>query len=139
MPTFTVKEIVSARPWSKDGGEPTVIYYDFNVEEVPDRINVGRKPSNPLTVGMKLEGILEDDQRGNGKKLKTSFGGGGGGGPRPRDPKESAQIIQQHSQAQALRYAELQHARGKLPDDFNLEQILLIAAKFAADAKAATP
>lgn len=137
MPTFTVKEIINARPWSKDGGEPTVVYYDFNAEEVPDRINVGRKPSNPLTVGMKLEGTLEDDQRGNGKRLKVAFGGGGGG--RGRDPKESAQIIQQHSQRMALDWARLQFDRGKLPDDATLEHVLLIAAKFAADAKAAQP
>lgn len=138
MPSYTVTEIVTTRPWTPAGeSEPKTIYYDVKVEGEDRAVNVGRKPGNPLTVGDVLEGTIGPDDRG-GLKFTRANGGFKGGG-RPRDPKESAVIVQQHSQAQALRYAELQQARGKLPDDFNLEQVLVIAAKFAADAKAATP
>lgn len=139
MPSYTVKEIRSSRPWPSQE-DLKVVYYDFTIEGQDGLVNIGRKPTNPLTPGTVLEGTLDSDGRGGWKfvKAQNGFGGGGGGG-RGRDPKESAQIVQQHSQAQALRYCELQQARGKLPDDFTIEHVLLLAAKFAADAKAATP
>lgn len=139
MAEYTVTEIRSSRPWPSES-DCKVIYYDFKVEGEEKLINTGRKPSNPLTPGTKLTGTMEPGDRGGLKFVRAPANNGfGGGGPRGRDPKESAQIVQQHSQRMALDYARLQHERGRLPDDFSLDQILVIAAKFAADAKAAQP
>lgn len=104
MPSYTVREIINQRPWSKDGGEPTVIYYDFLVEGEERRINTGRKPGNPLTVGTVLEGTLEHDSRGNGLKfVRAQSGSGGfGGGGRGKSPEERKSIQMQHAQKCAV-------------------------------------
>lgn len=135
MGEYTVTEIRSARPWPSQE-DCKVIYYDFLIDGEEKLVNTGRKPGNPLTVGTKLTGSLEAGDRGGLKFVRAQNNGGGG---RARDPKESAVIVQQHSQAQALRWAELQHARGQLDPSVDLKAVLKIAAIFAADAKAATP
>lgn len=108
MPSYTVREIKAARPWSKDGGEPTRIYYDFLVEGEELQINMGRKPGNPLKVGDVLDGTLSPGDRGNGLKFTPAgqqFGGGGGGG-RGRSPEDEARtrhsIQMQHAQKCAV-------------------------------------
>jgi hypothetical protein len=144
MATYTVTEIRNQRPWPSQE-DLQVVYYDFLVEGEERIVNVGRKPTNPLTVGTVLEGTLEaaGGARGGLKFVKSQNGfgggGGGGGGRGGKSPEESARITQMHSQDMALRYAELQHTRGALPETFNLEQLLVIAGKFTADAKAAKP
>lgn len=136
MATFTVKEILRTRPWPS-ADEPQTIYYDFLTEEDQRQINIGRKPNNPLTVGTKLEGTLEKDQRGNGMKFVRAQMGGGGG--RPRDPRESARIMRQHSQEMALRYAAIRATQGLLPNEFAFDDLRKIINWFDTDAKAATP
>lgn len=136
MPTYTVREIRSARNWPSDE-DTKVVYYDFLVDGEDRLVNVGRKPGNPLTVGTVLEGTMEAGDRGalKFKKAQNGFGGG----PRPRDPQEGARIIRQHSQEMALLYAALRAEKELLPDPFTLADLKKVIDWFEADAKAATP
>jgi hypothetical protein len=145
MPVYEIAAVGNTvRDWESTKGGPMKSYR----VELKDAANIltsnvewARKATSPPpTIGQKVDGTI-DTSGEYGPKFKStpSSGFSGGGGPRPRDPKESAQIIQQHSQRMALDYARLQHDRGALPDNFALEQVLIIAGKFADDAKAATP
>ena len=139
MPTFTVKSAQHRRAVTNQHGDFQVIGLTLvNGDGEPKGVEWFTKATTPIPEeGATLEGTIENGQYGPVfKKAKPAFNGGGGRG---RDPKESAQIVQQHSQEMALLYARLQFDRGALPDNFNLEQLLVIAAKFAADAKEAQP
>lgn len=142
MPAFEITLVSDKiRPWDSTKGGPMKSYRIQVKDEqgnITDNVEWARKADSPApAVGQKIEGTL-DTSGEYGPKFKatptSSFGGRGG-----RSPQERAEIIQQHSHKVALEYARLQNDRGKLPDDFNLDQILVIAGKFAADAKAAKP
>jgi len=97
MAEYTVTEILHARPWPIGEDPPKVIYYDFKVDGEERQVNIGRKPGNALTVGMKLEGHLEPGDRG-GLKFKAANGFAGSGGPRGKSPEERKSIAMQASQ-----------------------------------------
>lgn len=143
MTAFTVTAIeAEANTWQNDHGEFRT--YRLKLEGQDKVAHLNQKAATPApAVGAVLDLDLTPHPRfadaWKAKKVQAANGFGGGGGGRGRSPEESARIVQQHSQEMALRYAELQHACGKLPDNFTLEQILVIASKFAADAMGAKP
>lgn len=85
--------------------------------------------------GAQLDGTVEDGPYG--KKFKKAFAPAGGGGfGRPRDPKDTAAIVRQHSQHMALLYAQAKAQAGGLPVDFTVEQLRKIIDWFDDDVRA---
>lgn len=84
--------------------------------------------------GSTLEGEITVDPQWGPKFKKAQQGGFGGGGFRGRSPEENRRIVRQHSQEMAIRWAELAHARGKLPEDFKTDDLLKLVDVFHRDA-----
>jgi hypothetical protein len=110
MPAFKVTEVLSSKPWSKDG-EVKQVYWDFRAEGVEKICNIGRKPGNDLKVGESFEATAEED-RGKLKLKTVQQGFRGGGGPRPEDPVRSKRILRQHSQDMAIGVLHLSERLG---------------------------
>ena len=102
MPTFTVTEIVAAKPWTPAGEtEPKKIYYDVKIEGQERPVQVGRNPGNPLTAGAVLEGTIGPDDRG-GQKFTLSNNGFKGGGRGGKSIEERRGIAMQASHKVAV-------------------------------------
>lgn len=116
--------------------------YTVKVEGDETAYEISRKAATPApTIGQKIE-VAEVNDTSEGKyppKLKLAFGGQGGKGGGGMTPQREAQIIRQHSQEMALRYATIKQAQGKLPDEFTPSDLFKIADLFDADAKGAKP
>lgn len=142
MPTFEIMVVGDQiREWSSERGGPMKSYRvglrDEQGQSTPN-VEWARKATSPPPVaGQKIEGTLDTSGQ-YGPKFKatpsSSFGGGRG-----RDPKESAQIVRQHSQEMALMYAALRVDKELLPEPFKLSDLKAVINWFEADAKAATP
>lgn len=141
MPAYTVLEVdPNVRDWQSQAGGPMKAYRiklrDPEGKEIP-LVEWSRKTNSPApTVGETVEGTLESTSFGTKFKKAQTNGFGGG---RPRDPKESARIIRQHSQQMALLYAGLRAEKELLPDPFSLADLKKVIDWFDADAKAALP
>ena len=139
MSAYTVTQLVDTKTW--EGQHGPMVTYSLDVSDPSGkatRVQMNQKPTSPApAVGQIIEGTLEPNGSFPMKLKKAPPAFGGGGGSRPMDPKVQAQIIRQHSQGCALKYAALRHAQGKLPDDFSLEDLWKIAEAFDRDAKAA--
>lgn len=138
MPSYTVTEVVGARPWPSKEDTQT-IYYDVRLQDFDGLVDVGRKPGNPVTVGTVLDGEIQPTQFAGKFKFKRSNNGYGGGGGKGRSPEENAKIVRQHSQEMALRYAAIRAEKELLPNPFKLSDLKAVIDWFDADAKAAKP
>lgn len=99
MPSYTVTEILSSRPWPSSE-ETKVIYYDVKVDGQDQTVNLGRKPTNPLAVGAVLDGTLERGDRGGLRFVRAQSQNGGGRGGKPVEERRS--IAMQASQKVAV-------------------------------------
>lgn len=96
-----------------------------------------KKDSVPPEVGKTYENwSVESSQYGPKIKKEPRTGGFGA---RPRDPKESARIVRQHSQEMAIRWTALAHARGLLPEEFKLPDLEQIVDWFQRDVEKEAP
>lgn len=130
MPVYEITAVTGdPRPWGTDMVGYRVTLRNADGRELAN-VDVSRKNSAPAPrVGEKVDG--EVDTSGQyGPKLKATRRGGGGGGPRGKDPQERSEIRRQHSHSMALRWAELQHARGLLAPSFDLDEVLDVADRF---------
>lgn len=140
MPQYTITAVSpNVRDWDAKQGGPMKSYRVHLKDAqgtVVQNVEWSRRASSPPPeVGQTVEGELEDKGQ-YGLKLRVTQRGGGGGS-RGRDPKERAEIRRQHAQTTALRWAELQHARGRLPDEFGTADLMRLVDHFYADSGAA--
>lgn len=124
MPTYTVERVQGPREWTSQQGGGTFHSYTLTLQGVDKPAELNQKPeTQPPQAGQTLELDLQPhprfEDRLKAKKVQQFKGGGGRG----RDPQERAEIRRQNAQAQALKYAEIQAARGKLPDDWNFRML----------------
>lgn len=112
--------------------------YTVKVEGDDGAYEISRKAASPApTIGQKIE-VEEVNDTSGGKyppKLNLAFAKGGKGGG--RSPEETARIQRQHAQEMGIRWAALAHARGKLPEDFTIDNLTPIIDWFDADTKGA--
>lgn len=127
------------RDWSTANGDFRSFY--LKVEGDDKTYELAQKRDKPApNVGDSFEATVET-REANGVtyyKLKKHYAQrGGNNAPRPEDPQRAKRILRQHSQDMALRYAEIRHQQGKLPDTFSLDDLWRLADKFDSDAEAA--
>lgn len=144
---FKVTAVHGSREWSSTQGGPMVTY-TLSLDGLDGRHELNQKQATKAPEpGEELFGHAEDGGKwpdGNPKppKFKKAQQQSGGG------PRYSAEDIARmdavgrvkgrcHAQAQALSYASLQAARGKLPDDFKHSDLKPIIDWFVADAETA--
>lgn len=98
-----------------------------------------RKEGSPAPVaGETFDGeLVQKNGKTELKKVwKQGGSSNGGSGWKPRDPRETRQIIHQHAQKVALQYATVRAYQKTLPTDFSIEDLFKIAAQFRADVEA---
>lgn len=122
--------------WPKGSGSFN-LDYTITVDQHDGPVTLTQKPDTPApAAGQVIEGTLEPSkQAGYPPKLKKAqrFGGGGGFGPRPRDPKESAAIVRQHSQHMTLLYLQAKAQQGAITQFPSMEEIRRVIDWFDAD------
>lgn len=136
MPQYTVTAVADqTRPWGNDMVSYRVTLRNGQGAELGN-VDVSRKNTQPAPKpGDVLDG--EVDTSGQyGPKFKAARRGGGGF--RGRDPKERAEIRRQHAQTTALRWVELQHARGQLPEQFGTSELMRLVDHFYTDSGGAS-
>jgi hypothetical protein len=130
MPAYVVEAVNES--WDWDGKFGKNRSYKLHLKG-PDGasqagVELAQKLDTPAPqVGQTLQGTLDTSGRYVKFRKDQQPGGFGGGGPRPRDPKESAQIVRQWAVREALVYARLRHDQGKLPEDFTFEDLFMVA------------
>lgn len=127
MPTFEVVSVDhEIKPWRTKDGQRAFIDYSIHVDGPGGRggpLLLTRLPSSDAPVpGDTLEGfeILHENGRAKLKKEKQGQGfqerSGGPNGGFQRDPKDTAQIVRQHSQTTAVYWLAVLQKAGNLPD-----------------------
>lgn len=135
--THTLTVVSQPREWESKFGP--MKSYTVKVEGDDGSYEISRKASTQApTVGQKIE-VAEVTADPNGKyppKLKMAYAGGGGG-KGGKSPEEQARITRMAAQKAAIEWARLTHERGKLPDDFTIDNLTPIVDWFVADANGA--
>lgn len=150
MPVYTVKQVGAPIEKPDRGYGPMqeiALVLNDGQSDVTAPWYTSAKSTVPQ-VGDTLEGEIEQGQYG--PKFKKAKRPPPGGGPRVKSAEEleadaarQRMIVRQHSQTTAMRWAELQHARGKLPDEIAKASDLVSLIEFfyqdAMTAGASTP
>lgn len=134
MSTFTVASAAKKKDVPGQHGPMQVIALtlDDGTGE-PKAAEWFTKATTPLPqAGSTLEGELTKDPQ-FGWKFKRAQNQNGAGF-RQRDPRETAQIVRQHSQRMALMYVHAKAVVGALPADFKPSDLLPIVQFFFDDA-----
>lgn len=132
MPTFTVKQASHKKDVPGKHGPMKVLTLQLSGPEGDQTAEWFTKHDTALPEpGSSIEGTVEPSEYGlKFKKAAGQFGGGFRG----RSPEENRRIVRQHSQDMGIRWAELAHARGKLPEDFKVADLLKLVDVFHKDA-----
>lgn len=136
MPTYTVKGagLKKDNIQSTHGVFKTLTLVLQDGQGEPVTAEWYTKQETPVPAeGSTLDGEITVDPQW-GPKFKKAAGQFGGGGFRGRSPEENRRIVRQHSQDMGIRWAELAHARGKLPEDFKVSDLLKLVDVFHKDA-----
>lgn len=138
--THTITNVSDPREWQSQQGGP-MKSYTIKVQGDEGAYELSKKASSaPPAVGQSIDvAQVIPPKQGTTfpPKIKLQFGGNGRGGG--MTPEREAQIVRQHSQEMALRYAAIKATLGELPSDFKPSDLFKIADLFDADAKAAKP
>ena len=134
-----VATVSDPREWQSKRGD-TFVSFMLTFDGDAGSYEISRKPTSPApTVGQMMDIGEVVPPNGNFPpkiKLAQANGSRPGGG---RSPQETAQIVRQHSQEMALRYAAIKQSQGNLPAEFTPADLFKIAHLFDADAKGAKP
>lgn len=131
--------------FSTDKGEFVVFEIGFSGDQGRGTIRHKRKSSSPAPApGDTIDGEIVQGKDGPELKRIWKQGGGApngrsGGGFKPRDPKESAQIVRQHSQEMAMLHVASMERRGKLPEEWDLPALVKVIDWYQKDAESAVP
>jgi hypothetical protein len=118
MPEFTVAAASQKKTLDGKNGPMQVIALSLTDGGATHQAEWFTKASTPLPAeGSRIEGTLEPSDYGLKFKKAFNGGAGGGGGFRPRDPKDTASIIRQHSQHMAVTLLVAKATAGKLTED----------------------
>jgi hypothetical protein len=121
--------------WPKDSGQFNEDY-ELTLEGQEKPAILTQKPTTaPPKVGDVLDLNLEPHPRFDGKlkAKRVHQGGAGGGGFKPRDPKETAAIVRQHSQHMAVLYLQAKIAAGAATKFPSLDELKVMVDWFDAD------
>lgn len=133
MPTYTVKQATKKKDVQGQHGPMKVVTLQLSGPDGDQTAEWFTKDQTPLPdAGSQIEGTVEPSEYG--LKFKKAAGAFTGGGFRGRSPEENRRIVRQHSQDMGIRWAELAHARGKLPEDFKVADLLKLVDVFHRDA-----
>jgi|SRR6185437_8525040 hypothetical protein len=138
MATFTIWKVEKKKQFTTQHG--TFQAYSLTLEAEDKSHIVAELVQKPETAepvaGTEIKGTLQDGQYGKKfKKEQQQFQERTGG---QSDPKKETRITHMHAQKCALSYAHLRQAQGRLPDEFGLEDLFNIAARFRADVESVT-
>ena len=138
---MTTYKIVDVDPeprqweWPKGSGQIN-LDYTLTVDQHDGPVVLTQKIGTPAPVrDQVVEGHLEPSKiAGYPPKLKKDRPPGVGGfGGRPRDPKETAAIVRQHSQHMTLLYLQAKAAQGAIVQFPSMEEIRKVVDWFDAD------
>jgi hypothetical protein len=133
MATFVIRGVEKKRQFDTQHG--TFQAYALTLEAADKSLVTAELVQKPETaqpaIGASVEGTLEDGQYG--KRFKKDRAPGAPGGRAPVDPKRETRITHMHAQKCALSYAHLRQAQGKLPAEFGLQDLFIVAKKFRED------
>lgn len=139
---FTIQEVLGEERFSIEGKGDFVAYtVSFDGEQGRGIAQHKRKANSPApAAGETIDAeIVQKNGKTELKRIWTGAPSNGGGKNFQRDPKDTAQIVRQHSQHMAMLHVASMERRGKLPDSWDLEALRKVIDWYQADAEKAQP